>query len=300
VPAPDVAAVVVAHNSAGLLPGCVAAVATAASRVQARVLVVDSGSTDGVERLCAELNVAFLPGPNQGLSAAFNRALTHDAVRQARYVLQLNPDVSLPPGGLDELVGLADRRPGCGILAPRQVDQRGELIFSIGVEPSPADYWRGFTALRCDWVWDPARYAREGSADWVMGACMLLRGEMLAAIGGFDERFFLCSEEVDLCRRARLAGWSVDYTPRVTVVHPLADRPIDAHRVRLEEWSRILYIRKWHGPLSRLSMRLALAARFARLAAIEGSYGRCGDARLRLEATLRFRRRRYGAAPPAS
>jgi N-acetylglucosaminyl-diphospho-decaprenol L-rhamnosyltransferase len=265
------------------------------------VLVVDSGSSDGVQALCERLGVPFLCGANAGLGAAFNRALRCEEVRRARYVLQLNPDLALPPGGIDALVAHADRRPRCGVLAPRQVDQHGELIFSIGVEPSAERYWRAVGDFRAEWVWERERYQEAHVADWVMGACLLLRGEMLRAIGGFDERFFLNSEEVDLCRRAREAGWSVNYSPEVTAAHPLAGRTFDAHRARLEEWSRILYIRKWHGRRARSSMRLALATRYARLVALEARNGRpTQEARTRLGATLRFDRRRYGVAPNAS
>jgi N-acetylglucosaminyl-diphospho-decaprenol L-rhamnosyltransferase len=293
----DVVSVIVVHNHTRSLPACLEALAAAANTVDARVVVVDSGSRDGCEALCERLGVTFLPGPNRGMAAAFNRALCLEQVTSARYVLQLNPDVVLPPGGLDLLVACADRHPACGILAPRQIDQHGALVCSIGVEPSAGGYWRSVRELWSDWDWDPGRYEQEGDVDWVMGACMLLRREMLAAVGGFDERFFLYSEEVDLCRRSRAAGWPVRYSPAVTIVHPVADRAIDEHRVRLEEWSRLIYIRKWFGFADRVLMRVALAVRFARLSVRKG-FGADRDALLRLGATLHFSRRRYGAAPP--
>jgi N-acetylglucosaminyl-diphospho-decaprenol L-rhamnosyltransferase len=296
----DVATVIVAHNSVGCLPRCLESVAAAASSVDARVLVADSGSSDGVEALCKRLDVPFLPGPNRGLAAAFNRALDHRDIRRARYVLQLNPDIVLAAGALDALVELADRRPRCGILAPRHVDEHGERIHTIGVEPNVTRYWRAVAdPFSHDWVWESEGHEYEREADWVVGACMLLRGEMLATIGGFDERFFLSSEDVDLCRRCRAAGWSVIYAPTVTVVHPIADRPTDEHRLRLDEWSRILYLRKWHRWPARMSMRVALVARLARLAAIDARRDGRGNARLKLAATLRFDSRRYGAEPPA-
>jgi N-acetylglucosaminyl-diphospho-decaprenol L-rhamnosyltransferase len=298
VSAPDVMTVIVVHNSTESLPGCLRALGAAAAHLDARVTVVDSGSSDDPGSLCAQHGVPILRVPNRGLGAAFNRALGCEEVRRARYVLQLNPDVELPAGGLDELVARADHLPRCGVRAPRQHDQNGELIFSIGVEPSAAPYWRSIAHFGADWIWERDRYGAECQADWLMGACMLLRREMLAEIGGFDERFFLSSEEVDLCRRAREAGWSVNYTPAVTVTHPLADRQLAAHRVRLEEWSRILYIRKWYGWRTRCSMRLALVTRFALLSALEARHR---DPRLRsrvrLGATLRFRRREYLTAP---
>jgi GT2 family glycosyltransferase len=301
-PAADVVCVVVVHDSMRFLPTCLEALGAAASTVDARVLVVDSGSSDGCRALCQQSGVPFLPGPNLGMGAAFNRALSDEHVSAARYVLQLNPDVVLAAGGLDALVAIADLRPDCGVLAPRQVDQHGQLICSIGVEPSAAGYCRAVRELWCDWNWDRETYDHECEVDWVMGACMLLRREMLTAVGGFDERFFLCSEEVDLCRRSRAAGWPVLYSPAVTVVHPVAGRALDKHRVKLEEWSRLLYIRKWFGFSDRVAMRLALALRFARLAVRDVSregprkHGD-GDAHVRLGATLRFDRRRYGAAP---
>ena len=136
-----------------------------------------------------------------------------------------------------------------------------------------------------------------------MGACVLLRNEMLAAVGAFDEQFFLYSEEVDLCRRARDAGWSVRYLPAVTVVHPMAGRPVDEQRVKLEEWSRILYIRKWFSPPARWSMRLAVSVRWARATLKDfrrANRRERGDAGLRLRASLRFDRRRYRAAAAAA
>jgi GT2 family glycosyltransferase len=297
VPTPDVLAIIVAHDSAALLPGCVEALAASARTVEVQAVVVDTASRDGCAAVCERLGVRCIEGPNGGMGAAFNRALRSPDLPRARHILQINPDVLFPPGGLDQLVASADARPQCGVLAPRQVDQHGSLVCSIGVEPSPAGYLVAVRDLWCDWDWDTGHYAAPREVDWAMGACMLLRRDMLDAVGGFDERFFLCSEEVDLCRRARAAGWSVWYDPAVTIMHPMADRTLDAHRVRLEEWSRLLYIRKWFAAADRALMRLALAARFARLTLGEAQPPKRREARLRLGATLRFDRRRYGPAP---
>jgi N-acetylglucosaminyl-diphospho-decaprenol L-rhamnosyltransferase len=260
-------------------------------------VISDAGSTDDPAEICERFGVSFIPGENRGLAVAFNRALRHPTVAGARYILQLNPDVTLGPGGLDALVRIADRHPRCGILAPRQVDEAGELRYSIGVEPSPSAYWHALVNLPGDWVWDAEHYRLQRSVDWVMGACLLLRADMLGSIGGFDERFFLCSEEVDLCRRAREGGWTVLYTPEVTVVHPQAALPGDAHRVRLEEWSRILYVRKWNQPRARVSIRLAIATRLTLLAGLERvRLVPPRHAGVRLAAAMRFDRRRYGPA----
>jgi hypothetical protein len=91
----------------------------------------------------------------------------------------------------------------------------------------------------------------------------------------------------------------VRYTPAATIVHPIAGRLPDRHRIRLEEWSRLIYLRKWHGPLGLAWVRLGLVLRFSVLAArdvLHRTPVQRRAARLRLRATLRFRGGEYG--PP--
>jgi GT2 family glycosyltransferase len=292
----EVAAVVVTHNSAGFMPACLESLAAQAGDLDLRVVVADSGSTDEVESICAERRTRFLAGPNRGFGAAVNRALRHASVREARYVLAMNPDVVLE-GSLAEFIRLADRRPKCAIFAPRQIDQHGRPVFSMGREPSPASYWWDWQTGWPKWIWDPEAYESEARCDWVMGAFMLVRRPLLESLGGFDERFFLYSEEVDLCTRARLAGWGVAYLPQLTVRHWEADRSVDEHRERLRQWGELVYMRKWYGRRDRISMRVAMLARLTRqllrrLRAREPAR----EEWIRLWAALHLRRRRYGPA----
>jgi N-acetylglucosaminyl-diphospho-decaprenol L-rhamnosyltransferase len=291
------AAIVVTHQSAAFLPACLDSLAERAHGLDMEVVVSDSGSSDRVEEICREREATFLGGPNRGFGAAVNRALGHDAVEQARYVLVMNPDLKVVDGSLDQLVELAEQRPGCGVLAPRQVDQHGRLVCSIGREPSPADSWLAWRTGWSDWIWDADAYEREARCDWVMGSFMLLRRELLEAVGGFDEQFFLFSEEVDVCTRARRAGWEVAYLPQLTVMHWEADRGVDEHRERMIVWSQLLYARKWYRRRERVAMRAALLARLTRQ--LLRRLRRREAARsewVRLGAALRFRRREYGPA----
>ena len=262
----------------------------------------DSDSSDEVESICRERGTAFLGGPNRGFGAAVNRALAHEDVRRARYVLVMNPDVEIAEGSLAELVALCEQRPECGVFGPRQIDQHGRLVCSIGHEPSPEASWRDWHTGWPVWIWDEEVYEREARCDWVMGACMLIRREVLDAVGGFDERFFLFFEEVDLCTQARRAGWEIAYLPQLTIVHSRDDRPIDEHLQRMLVWSEHLYRRKWYGRRERASMRVALTARLTRqlvrrLRAREPAR----EEWARVSASLRFRpplARRRRLAPP--
>jgi GT2 family glycosyltransferase len=291
----DVAAIVVTHQSAGFLGPCLDSLEASRGDLDLTVVVSDSASTDATEDMCRERGVPFLAGPNRGFGAAVNRVLSHEGVRDARWLLVMNPDLEIAEGSLEGFVALCEERPDSGIFAPRQVDQHGELVPSIGIEPTPAHYWSTWQTAWPNWDWDKASYEREARCEWVMGAFMLIRRAAFEQLGGFDERFFLYSEEVDLCTRARLTGWGIAYLPQLTITHWKADRPFDPHRLRLQIWAMLVYIRKWYGRREQASMRLALVARLARQ--LMRRLFRGQDARrdwVRLTAALIFRPRRYG------
>ena len=94
---------------------------------------------------------------------------------------------------------------------------------SLGLERFPRrPDWLGERELRLE------RYDHEFEGDWTIGSFLLVRREAFDAVGGFDERFFLYSEEVDLCLRVRRAGWKVVHSPAVTILHHgNSDRPAD-------------------------------------------------------------------------
>src|SRR6185503_9656389 len=113
--------------------------------------------------------------------------------------------------------------------------------------------WLGERELRLE------RYDREFEGDWTIGSFMLVRREAWDAAGGFDERFFLYSEEVDLCLRVRRAGWKIVHSPAVTILHHgNADRPADARLQAQLAWARLQYADKNLPALSRPVFRGAL------------------------------------------
>jgi hypothetical protein len=88
--------------------------------------------------------------------------------------------------------------------------------------------------------------------DWVVGACLLVRRAVLDEIGGFDEGFFMYSEEMDLCRRAVAAGWQVVYLPEAVVTHhegKSSEQAVAARHIHFHS-SRVRYVRKYHGRLA--------------------------------------------------
>jgi GT2 family glycosyltransferase len=297
-----VGAVIVTHQSAAHIERCVSSLIAHAGGAELRIVVCDAGSTDGIEEVATQLPVRFLPGPNRGFAAGVNRALADPTLASSRWILMVNPDVTLTAGSLSSVVSRCDAWPQLGVATVRTLDEHGELVYNLG-RPVSLRRWTA-AALRGvppDWFTDSERYAAEATAGWVAGAFLLLRREVLERVGGFDERFFLYSEEVDLCERARRAGWQVGYLPSATVVHALAKRRFDAHRTRLLAWSRVVYLEKWYGRWAGLALRIARAAFLARQVVRRGRRGAATDEeRTELVATLRFPRDRYGPAPPSA
>lgn len=293
----DLAVVVVTHDSAHDLEACVASVLTHRGDADVDIVVCDSGSSDDVEAVARRLPVDFLRGPNRGFAAGCNRGIEVAQQTGARYVLFLNPDVRLAEGTLSDLMAECDRRPRAGVVTVRQLDQHGRLVRNIGRPSTPAAYWRMALMGRSELEWDSSSYDTERSCAWVVGSFLLARRETIDQLGGFDERFFLYRDDVDLCRRACAAGWDVRYLPILTTTHAVADRPFDLHRERLLALSKLLYARKWYPGWRSTAMRAGLVLFYARHLLKQRRAGFAGQREwTHLKATLRPDWDQYGPA----
>ena len=259
--------------------------------VDAEIVVLDNASEDGSAEAVAER----FPGVR--LIAQTHRAgfgANHNTVIRAttgRYVYILNEDTTSADWGLERLVAHLDANPRVAALAPRLVYPDGALQDSAWRFPSPAIAALGLLTLGRIAVTQSGG-AETRDVDWAMGAALLLRREALDEVGLFDEEFFIYSEETDLCRRLRDAGWRTQYFPSVTVVHHESQFSAGIPERRVNEmWrSRHRYWRKHH---SRPGARLAALCTGAQYAARAAHRRRDRDfaARMRLHArdSLRVR-----------
>lgn len=112
-----------------------------------------------------------------------------------------------------------------------------------------------------------------GPVDWVTGAAILFRSQALEAADGFDEGFFMYSEELDLCRRLRDLGWTTRYTPRARVVHHegKSSEQVVPRRHRMFQRSRLRYFRKHHGRAAATLLRVGILGQYALELALEAS-----------------------------
>ncbi len=261
--------VVVSYKQRERLLACLASIAAASPR--ARLIVVDNDSDDGSAAAAGKqfpaADVVALDR-NVGFAAAVNKGVARG---HAPFVLLLNNDARLRVGALEAMVA-ALAEDGVGAAGPRLLGPAGETELSVGRTLSPWNeaYFRALEAAYRDGTGPAAerirrRYDRSGDVSSLTGACLLLRRDAFEKVGGFDERFFLYAEDVDLCRRLRRAGFRLRYVAEAVVEHDrgASGAVVPAVTALHYRRSQIAYYDKHFGVLATWSLRLYLALRFA-------------------------------------
>ena len=224
-PAADLAVVIVNYNTGPWLGRCLRSIEASRGDIGVDVVVIDNDSRDGSEGAAERSGVRLIRNPtNRYLSPAWNQGA---AASSAPYLLFLNPDTEWFAGTLADLVEVAREHPHAGIVGPMVRNPDGTVYPSGRPFPSVGDaLGHAFVSLVHRDNPYTRRYHLDGwdrmterSVDWVSGSCMLLPRTAYDAVGGFDERFPLFAEELDIATRLRDAGWSVLFTPRVEILH---------------------------------------------------------------------------------
>ncbi|MGD0892944.1 MAG: glycosyltransferase family 2 protein [Terracidiphilus sp.] len=269
----DVSVVIVSFNTRDVLRECLLSVYREVGLLHVQVIVVDNASTDGspamikqdfpeVVLILSEVNLGFGRANNLGFQSALGR-----------YIVILNSDAFLTEGSLERAVAHMDANPKAGLGGGRLIGRDGSWQPSARMFPSvfgdlivlsglAARFPQSRFFGRADRTW--ANQMEAAAVDWVPGAFSIIRAEVLAAAGPFDPRFFLYSEEVDLCKRIKQKGYEIWYWPDIAVVHIGGE---SSRQIRLLElstsgsqltlWrvrSMLLYYRKHHGMNARLAM----------------------------------------------
>ena len=225
----DVSAVVVSWNTRDLLEQCLHSIAAHAGD-SVEIVVVDNGSADGTSDMIRAHwpDVRLIANrENLGYTHANNQAIR---ISRGRYVLLLNADAMLRPGCLAALVARLEDDPKAAIAGPRLVYPDGRWQrWTAGRAPglvSALNYFLFLDRLAPErlggmYLGRDVRVARR--VDWLSSACMLVRRSTLERIGLLDERYFVYMDDVDLCQRARDAGYAVWYCPEAEAVHVMGE-----------------------------------------------------------------------------
>lgn len=261
----ELAVIIVSYNSESWLVPCLSSLYAHTGGVALDVVVVDNGSSDGsVELVQREFpQVRIVRAQNRGFSAGNNIGL---ATVDAPFVLFLNPDTEILEGTFEQLLELLDERPKVGLIGCKQVASDGSLHPTIRRFPSALRYLMsslGSERFPFDGSWlgervrDQSVYEQEIRCDWTSGSFMLARTDAVRAAGAFDERYFMYSEEPDLCLRLRRLGWETRHVPDMTIVHHAGKAGFDERLMAQDAHSRRQYVIKNLPPVRR---RLAIAA----------------------------------------
>ena len=306
----DLAVIIVSTNEASWLRPCLSTLFAHLGELRADVVVADNRSTDGtrelVEREFPEARVVTCD--NYGFGHANNRALL---TTNARYVVFLNPDTEIREGSFEELVARMDASPRLGLAGVKQITPDGRLFPTIRRFPNALRAL--FQALgseryplRASWLGerelDLSLYERELDCDWTSGSFMLARREALESAGFFDERFFIYSEETDLCLRIKRAGWDIRHLPLMIVLHHADKAGVNPRMASQDAFARKQYSRKHLSPAHRSAYLGALALGYAvRIIAPgrdrEATSGRRSESRAALSVMLGLREPPFGTPP---
>jgi GT2 family glycosyltransferase len=265
----DLSILIVTYNSRRLIGPLLSRLKADMAQLDAEVVLVDNASADGTAAAVRESHPwvrLIASSANLGFAAANNLAARHAG---GRHLLLLNPDAMPAPGALQRGVELMDRHPQAGLGGGELRGADGSRQPSARMFPTLRDEFFTLAGLaarhpgsrlfaRLDRRWaDPEQPAR---VDWIPGAFAFVPAAVWRRLGGFDERFFMYYEEVDLCRRMRDAGLQVHYWPELKATHiggasarTVANARVSRSGSQLESWrmrSALLYYRKQHGALA--------------------------------------------------
>ena len=220
--------VILCWNDWKVISDCLRSIFGGTHSIDFEVIVSDNGSTDGTVKSIRETfpwvrviengaNLRFAKGNNTGIEAS-----------SGEYVLILNPDTIIHEGSLDRWIDFAARHPEAGGFGCRVLNPDGSYQGSARPFPTAWRDWIAALYLRpLAYISDlfiSDKYVRwrgqtERVIDWQSGCCLLVRGDLLRRLGGFDGQFSYYYEDMDLCHRIWDSGHPIVYTPDVTITH---------------------------------------------------------------------------------
>lgn len=226
----------------------------AVRRGAAEVVIIDNHSPGiaTAKRLRKLSGVSVVrSGRNEGFARAVNRGSRRS---RGEWVLLLNPDVTVDPGFLDDVLEFASRFPAidpkAGVIGFQMRHHDGSKQASAGVFPTLFRTLGGLFVPRSRRKCQHHRLDQRQPVPWVTGGCLLVRRDCFEQLDGLDESFFLYYEDVDFCRRARNGGWGVWYEPGLQVTHhfPLHTRAVPAPLRLVTRHALLTYAKKhWAG-----------------------------------------------------
>ncbi len=284
----DLSIVILSWNVRDLLDRCLTSIRS--DRYAYEIIVVDNASHDDsvalvrakypqVVLIANTENCGFTGGNNQGIEAA-----------QGRAVLVLNPDTEMVGEAIDRMMGYLDHHPEVGALGPallkpdRSIQSSRRRFPTLTTAFFESTWLQGLApgSILTRYYMDDVSPDVVHEVDWLNGACTLFRRTALDQVGLYDaQNFFMYSEELDLCRRIKAAGWKIVYLPDARVIHYVgksSEQAVAARHIYYQT-SKVHYFRKWHGAFQANALRLFLLSQYVWQIGLESVKGLLGHRR---------------------
>ncbi len=271
----DLSIIIVSYNTRKLTVACLKSILQYTKQISYEVIVVDNNSTDDSVKYLNKFNDNKIHiienASNVGFGKANNKGIK---ASKGRYILFLNSDTLLKENVLEPMLNWMDMNPNIGISTCRLLNSDLSLQGTGGYFPTLVRVFSWMTIQDVplvDSVIKPFHPMKEKSftkgtsfyknirqLDWVTGAFMLVRSEVISSIKGFDEDYFMYTEEVDFCYRAKKEGWTVYYNPTWSIIHYGGASGTVTESIRHEFHGVKLFYKKHYSKLSYVLLRLIL------------------------------------------
>jgi len=225
----DLSICIVNWNAEKFLIGCLESIYKNNPALKFEIIIVDNASVDNsitqVQKKFPKAKV-ILNKKNAGFSVGNNVAIKHSS---GRYILLLNPDTLVTPGALEAMVKFMNKHQqigvcGCRLVHPetRKIEASARsfpsllpLLWNL----SYLDRLFQSNSFFNKYLMTRLAYNKVHEVDWVTGACLIVRREVINQVGALDENIFMYCEDVEWCYRIKKAGWKVYYYPKVEIEH---------------------------------------------------------------------------------
>ena len=224
--------IIVSYNVKELLRDCLESVASCQLPVASyEIVVVDNNSSDDSCQMVKEnfpLVKLIESKKNLGFGKANNLGARDS---KGEFIFFLNPDTKVCSDSLGKIVKFFRTRSQAGIVGPRLLNADNSFQPSVGVYPSilslllekPIDFLerriRGVRPFLGNFLIKYKKFEKPSEVNWVSGAALACRRKVWESLNGFDENFFMYFEDIDLCLRAKKAGWEVYHLPESEIYH---------------------------------------------------------------------------------
>lgn len=219
-----------------------------------RLYIIDNSLDDRLRELeDVSDKVRYIHSINRGYGAGHNIAISEAMELEATYHVVINPDIYFEEGVLEQLMKYMDAHEKVGLVMPKVLYPNGELQYLCKLLPGPSDLLlRRFFPWKC-WLENKnkryelrfADYNQEMEVPSLSGCFMFIRISVLKQVGGFDERYFMYAEDLDLCRRIGQVAQTMYYS-KVSIFHNYAKGSYKNYKLlKYHICSVIKYFNKW-------------------------------------------------------